>query len=178
MTPIAFKVLAGRMTEEPTSYDDGGTYLGPRGRPQAHGQGSAGPRPAQPLRAPAAATSTTAAGARAPMPACATSAVASSRCASASATTTERRAPCISTALLSDEPPRTCASGAPWPAKEVIKAELAPFRAGIRVRELDIATNKEAIVLMLDDPQSFRDSITTNPASCANGAARRAVACA
>ena len=25
--PIAFKVLAGRMTEEPTSYDDGGTYL-------------------------------------------------------------------------------------------------------------------------------------------------------
>lgn len=25
--PIAFKVLAGRMTEEPSGYDDGGVYL-------------------------------------------------------------------------------------------------------------------------------------------------------
>lgn len=65
--------------------------------------------------------------------------------------------------LLSDEPKDVRFRGTLAGVKEVIKAELAPFRAGIRVRELDIATNKEAIVLMLDDPQSFRDSITTNP---------------
>lgn len=65
--------------------------------------------------------------------------------------------------LLSDDPKDVRFRGTLAGVKEVIKAELAPFRAAIRVREIKVAATKDAIVAMLDDP-SFRETYQCLPA--------------
>lgn len=43
--------------------------------------------------------------------------------------------------------------------RDIVKMELPVFRPGVLVREITVATDKAAIVIMLDDPVAVRDAL-------------------